>query len=100
MTNYNLDDYIKDMDLSPELENKARLCKTGDELLDLAAEHDVELPMEALDVVSGGDDCDNYDACPEGGKHSWKFFPHCRRCIKCGKEISNYSPKASSRSFI
>ena len=53
MTNeFNLEEYIKD--LSPELQEKARQCKTKDELMQLAAEEDVEIPMEALEGVAGG----------------------------------------------
>ncbi|WP_028510516.1 Nif11-like leader peptide family natural product precursor [Ruminococcus sp. NK3A76] len=53
MTNeFNLEEYIKD--LSPELQEKARQCKTKDELIQLAAEEDVEIPMEALEGVAGG----------------------------------------------
>ena len=40
--------------LSPELQEKARQCKTKDELIQLAAEEDVEIPMEALEGVAGG----------------------------------------------
>ena len=32
----------------PKLQEKARQCKTKDELLQLAADEDVEIPMEAL----------------------------------------------------
>ncbi|WP_028510517.1 Nif11-like leader peptide family natural product precursor [Ruminococcus sp. NK3A76] len=53
MTNeFNLEEYIKD--LSPELQEKARQCKTKDELIQLAAEENVEIPMEALEGVAGG----------------------------------------------
>ena len=53
MTNeFNLEEYIKD--LSPELQEKARACKTKDELLELAADEDMEIPMDALESVAGG----------------------------------------------
>ena len=53
MTNeFNLEEYIKD--LSPEQQEKARACKTKDELLQLAADEDMEIPMEALEGVAGG----------------------------------------------
>lgn len=54
MANINIDDYIKEMDLSPELEEKARQCNTASELMELAAENDIELPEDALEAVSGG----------------------------------------------
>ncbi len=40
--------------LSDELKEKARACKTMDELTKLAAKEGVELPDEALDAVAGG----------------------------------------------
>ena len=53
MTNeFNLEEYIKD--LSPELQEKARACKTKDELMQLAAENGLEIPEEALEGVAGG----------------------------------------------
>ena len=54
MSSINIDDYIKDMDLSPELEEKARACNTASELMQLAAENDLELPTDALEDVAGG----------------------------------------------
>ena len=49
---FDIEEYIKD--LSPELQEKARECSTPDELIQLAAEEDVEIPMEALENVAGG----------------------------------------------
>ena len=58
MTNeFNLEEYIKD--LSPELKEKARACKTKDELMQLAADEDMEIPEDALEAVAGG--------CTSGG---------------------------------
>ena len=42
------------IDLSPELQEKARQCKTMEELQKFFAENDIELPEEVLDAVSGG----------------------------------------------
>ena len=63
--NYDFDfeEYIKD--LSPELQEKARACKTKDELLELAADEDMEIPMEALEAVAGG-------CTSEGCEHSFQ----------------------------
>ena len=66
MANINIDNYIKEMDLSPELEEKARRCNTVSELMQLAAENDVELPMDALEGVAGG-------GCGGGCSHSFKI---------------------------
>ena len=40
--------------LSPELQEKARECKTKEELNAFIAENDLEIPEEALELVSGG----------------------------------------------
>ena len=42
--------------LSDELKEKAKACKTMDELMALAGKEGIELPDEALDAVAGG--CD------------------------------------------
>ena len=55
---FNIEEYIKD--LTPEQQEKARACKTKDELIQLAAEEDVEIPMEALENVAGGG-CDTVE---------------------------------------
>ena len=54
----NIEEYIKD--LTPEQQEKAKACKTKDELMKLAAEEDVEIPMEALKNVAGGCDTVEY----------------------------------------
>ena len=86
MTNeFNLEDYIKDY--SPELQEKARACKTKNELLELAADEDMEIPMDALEGVAGG--CgDEQLSCPYCGStdissepvngHGTRLF--CRKC--------------------
>ena len=43
----------------PKLQEKARQCKTKDELLELAADEDMEIPDDALEAVAGG--------CSSGG---------------------------------
>lgn len=52
MTNFNVEDFIKN--LSPELQEQARMCKSAKEVLELAADNDIELPDEALEMVAGG----------------------------------------------
>ena len=62
-------------DLTDEQKEKAKQCKTMDELMALAGEWGIELPDEALDHVNGGcvggespcgehDPCARYDECP------------------------------------
>ena len=54
---------IDDLDISPELKEKARACKTPDEILALAKKEGYKLSEEELAAVSGGgwsgcsDDC-------------------------------------------
>ena len=61
--NENFEKYIEG--LSPELQEKARECKTKEELNDFIAENDLELPEEALELVSGG--CTQQMKCPKCG---------------------------------
>ena len=52
---------IDDLDISPELKEKARACKTPDEMLALAKKEGYKLSDEEMQAVSGGwgcsDDC-------------------------------------------
>lgn len=41
-------------ELPTELQEKARQCKDIGELSELVAENDIELPDDALEIVSGG----------------------------------------------
>ena len=45
---------INDMNLSPELREKAKACKTPDEMLALAKAEGYKLSEEELAAVSGG----------------------------------------------
>ena len=58
---------IDDMNLSPELREKAKACKTPDEMLALAKKEGYKLSDEEMQAVSGGwgcsDDCWDVD-CP------------------------------------
>ena len=51
--------------LSDELKEKAKACKTMDELTALAAKEGIELPDEVLEGVAGGNPC----------------FPYCRTAL-------------------
>ena len=58
---------IDDLDISPELKEKARACKTTDEILALAKQEGYKLSEEELEAVSGGSwsclsDCGGYDS--------------------------------------
>ena len=83
MENISIEEYIKD--LSPELQEKARACRTTDELIKLAEENKVPIPDKALEAIAGG----GYKECPKGGEHEWKELYRSavkivRQCIKCG----------------
>ena len=54
--NKNLNDTLKGIydSLTDEQKEKAKACKTMDELMKLAGEWGIELPDEVLDTVSGG----------------------------------------------
>ena len=82
---FNIEEYIKD--LTPEQQEKAKACKTKEELIQLAAEEDVEIPMEALENVAGG--CGSSE-CPKGGNHDWILKESLKsyiryECKKCKK---------------
>lgn len=52
-------------DFSPELMEKARACRTSEELFELAKEQGVEIPDEELDAIAGGGWCDTHEwGCP------------------------------------
>ncbi len=61
-------------DMSPELRDKARECKTPEELLNLAKKEGYKLSEEELRSVTGGDNtwdnCDSPYVCEsDGGCH-------------------------------
>ena len=85
--NEKFEEYLKD--LSPELQEKARECKTVEELNEFIADNDLEIPEDALELVAGG--CgDNELKCPYCGStdigsepvnlHGTRLF--CRTCQK------------------
>ena len=100
MTNeFNLEEYIKD--LSPELQEKARACKTKNELLELAADEDMEIPDDALEMVAGGYIIHRETvSCPKCGQVYPKDLGECPNCSggggsvvglhcdKCGKDFN------------
>ena len=65
--NEKFEKYIKD--LSPELQEKARQCKTKEDLDAFIAENELELPEEALELVAGGGGC---------GTHEYNWWMHDR----------------------
>ena len=99
---FDMENYMKD--LSPGLQEKARACKTKEELLQLAADEDIEIPMDALEGVAGGCDVthseftagsDVGDKCPDCGgaliycDMVFEGIYECMHvyCKKCGKKF-------------
>ena len=79
MSNIDLQEYIKD--LTPEQKEKALKCKTKEELNEFIANNDLELPEEALELVSGG--CGtplNCDRCGSVMDHLYNSFWKCPKC--------------------
>ena len=81
---FNIEEYIKD--LTPEQQEKAKACKTKEELIQLAAEEDVEIPMEALEEVAGGCSktvmrCENCGSEDIGAVSvNWATVMYCKNC--------------------
>ena len=67
-----LEKYVSE--LPPDLQEKARACKTMQELNTLLAENDVELSEDALQSVAGG--CSAKDVCAKG----YIFINQCPCC--------------------
>ena len=65
--NVNFEKYIEGLD--PKMQEKARQCKTKEEILDFVADNDIELPGEALEMVSGG--------CSPNHEGQ---TPYCKKC--------------------
>ena len=85
--NENFEKYIND--LSPELQEKAHQCKTKEELNAFIAENDIELPEDALELVSGGGGCATVN-CPKCGSINYRLYTKradvTSRCNDCGYE--------------
>ena len=80
--------------LTAEQTEKAKACKTADELLDLAKAEGVELTDEQLEGIAGGsvweDEQTGWAAnCPACGKTiSWpKDQPNPNMCPYCGTKL-------------
>ena len=62
--------------LTDEQKEKAKACKTVDELMALAGEWGIELPDEALEAVAGGeplfDSCQDKEGC--GNYNIFDYF--------------------------
>ena len=85
MSNIEMENYVKS--LSPELQEKARACKSNTELIRFAAENDLEIPTEILEGVAGG-----------GCGSSKKNVEVCNKCGTTLTEVPAGLPKPSGKS--
>ena len=105
---FDYEEYLKD--LSPELQEKARLCKTKEELNAFIAENDIELPEDALELVAGGcgtTTCDHksratieeYSGITEKGARSGPFnksyWIKKDKCASCGGDVKYWGTEIS-----
>ena len=90
--NENFEKYIKD--LSPELQEKARACKTKEELNAFIAENELELPDDALELVAGG--CGTCEHDSDKSLENWVYIGSTMPVIH-GKEIANLGKSCCSK---
>ena len=94
--NANFEKYIEG--LSHEMQEKARQCKTKEELNAFIAENDLELPEEALEMVAGGCGKCSHTNAPVETVSFWSkniTFEGLKlseieksKCTKCGGNIA------------
>ena len=89
MENIDLQEYLNN--LTPEQREKALKCKTNEELIQLAADEDLEIPMDALAGVAGGLSCDANNKKPYCIKHGIPLSDDpdlAMHCFKCGRVLN------------
>ncbi len=100
----NIEEFIESFikDLSPELQEKARACKSLKELETLANDSDIPIPDEAVEAVAGGKADSGEDVfhepCPHGRNgegHKWilkgsSFQTEFYECQYCHKQYMRY----------
>lgn len=82
--------------LTPEQLEKAKACKTPQEILDLVKEEGLELTEDELDTVAGGEGFWTGKNCPKCGSErtmmAWqengKMDPNIRVCVDCEHEFT------------
>ena len=60
---------MKFEDLSPELQEKVKACKTPDDMFKLVKAEAVELTQEQLELVAGGGGAWSQRPCPKCGSY-------------------------------
>ena len=88
MAELNIDRIVKNF--PPEAQEQVIKCSSMEELLKLSDKYSVEIPVEALDAVSGGGCTDT--ECPHsflmrtGYKKGFNGFVYCiENCHQCGR---------------
>ena len=64
---------LENLDISPELREKAKACKTPDELLALAKQEGYKLSDAEMEAVSGGAWHATNSACPSDEQQRKRF---------------------------
>ena len=94
--NENLEKYFKD--LSPELQEKARECKNMEELNAFLAENEIELPEDALEMVSGGGALEELYNWLDANGHITEMKKRIRKkAVQYGLEALNDAPPQIKR---
>ena len=94
--NEKFEKYIKD--LSPELQEKARQCKTTEELNAFIAENDLEIPEEVLEMVSGGGALEELYNWLDANGHITEMKKRIRKkAVQYGLEALNDAPPQIKR---
>ena len=84
---------FKDMDISPELREKAKACTTPEELMALAKSEGYKLTEQDLEAVSGG----GWNSCGSNSENDncGKAFSYSH-----GDTRSDIDPQAMSAAFV
>ena len=87
--------------LSPELQEKVRLCKSTEEILELARKEQAELPSETLAAIAGGESGNPKNCgkvkCPKCGSTNVKILRETfditeYKCQDCGDRFQVFHP--------
>lgn len=87
---------IDNLDINPELREKAQACNSPEEMLALAKKEGYKLTEEQLESVAGGGwggGGGSYYECPSCGENIGSADgPAPSRCPNCGMKFANVIP--------